>query len=135
MNHRRFVLIGAAGVVALVATLVVTNLSNGLSYFLYPTEAVAQQTEFDDGRRFHLAGTVVEGSVAEEGATISFEVTDGGAVVPVDLTGRVPPLFAEGVPVLVQGSWDGDRFAADEAVIRHDENYVAPEEGGAYEEG
>lgn len=133
MNHRRFVMFGAFGVIALVATLVVTNLSQGLSYYLYPTEAVDQRAEFVDGRRFHLAGEVVPGTVEEDGPIIRFAVTDGGATIPVVLDGRVPPLFAEGVPVLVQGSWDGDRFAADEAVIRHDENYVAPEDGGAYE--
>lgn len=133
MNHRRFVLFGAMGVVALVAVLVVTNLSQGLSYFLYPTEAVERRAEFEDGQLFHLAGEVVPGSLVETTDLISFDVTDGGATIGVDLDGRVPPLFAEGVPVLVEGEWDGERFTAHEAVIRHDENYVTPAEGGGFE--
>jgi cytochrome c-type biogenesis protein CcmE len=133
VTHRRFVLIGAIGVVALVGAVAATSLSSGLTYYLYPTEAVDQRVDFPDGARFRLAGMVVEGSVAEAGTVTSFSVTDGGATIPVDLDGRVPPLFSDGVPVLVEGAWEGDRFLADEAVIRHDENYSVPEEGGGFE--
>lgn len=132
VDHRRFVLVGAMGVVALVAVLAVTNLASGLTYYLYPTEAVAQRADFPDGTRFRLAGQVVVGSLTEEGRLVTFDVTDGGETITVDLDGRVPPLFSEGVPVLVEGAWGGDRFAADQAVIRHDENYVVPGEGGGY---
>lgn len=133
MNHRRFVIIGAVGVVAIVVALMVTSLSSGLTYYLYPSEALDQRSEFADGSRFRLAGMVVEDSIVEDGAVTRFVVSDGEAEIPVDLEGRVPPLFADGVPVLVEGAWSGDRFAADEAVIRHDENYSIPEEGGGFE--
>lgn len=133
MNHRRFVLLGAIGVVALVAILAVSSLSSGLTYYFYPSEAIAQRADFPDGTRFRLAGMVEAGSVTEDGRVVSFTVVDGAASVDVDLDGRVPPLFGEGVPVLVEGTWSGDRFAADEAVIRHDENYSVPHEGGGFE--
>ena len=132
MSHRRFVLFGAVGVVALVAVLVVTNLSSGLTYYLYPSEAASQRDDFPDGTHFRLAGTVVEGSITEDGPLTSFVVSDGAADVAVDLDGRVPPLFSDGVPVLVEGAWQGDRFVAHEAVVRHDENYSTPETGGGY---
>ncbi len=119
--------------VALVGAVAATSLSSGLTYYLYPTEALDQRVDFPDGARFRLAGMVVEGSVAEAGTVTSFSVTDGGATIPVDLDGRVPPLFSDGVPVLVEGAWEGRRFLADEAVIRHDENYSVPEEGGGFE--
>lgn len=133
MNHRRFVLFGAVGVVALVVVVMVSSLSDGVTYYLYPDEAIELRDDFPDGRRFRLAGTVTEGSVTEDGPVTSFMVTDGLAEIPVDLEGRVPPLFTDGVPILVEGTWAGDRFSADEAVIRHDENYSIPEEGGGYE--
>lgn len=133
MTHRRFVLFGAVGVVALVIGLMATSLSSGLTYYLYPSEAIEQRADFADGARFRLAGMVVDGSITESGTVTSFVVSDGLAEVPVDLDGRVPPLFDDGVPVLVEGAWDGDRFAAHEAVIRHDENYSIPEEGGGFE--
>lgn len=133
MTHRRFVLFGAIGVVALVIGLMATSLSAGLTYYLYPSEAIEQRADFADGARFRLAGMVVDGSISESGTVTSFVVSDGLAEIPVDLDGRVPPLFDDGVPVLVEGAWDGDRFAAHEAVIRHDENYSIPEEGGGFE--
>jgi cytochrome c-type biogenesis protein CcmE len=74
------------------------------------------------------------GSVAEVDGGTSFEVADGGAEIAVLLTGPKPSLFAEGVPVLLEGAWQGESFEADTALIRHDENYEAPEEGGAYPE-
>lgn len=132
MKHRRFAIIGGIGVVALVVTLMFTSLSSGLTYYLYPSEAVAQRADFPDGTSFRLAGQVVSGSIAEDGLVTSFMVTDGAADIPVDLDGRVPPLFADGVPVLVEGAWQGERFAAREALIRHDENYSVPDEGGGF---
>jgi cytochrome c-type biogenesis protein CcmE len=52
----------------------------------------------------------------------------------VTLSGPKPSLFGEEVPLLLEGAWSGDTFKADIALIRHDENYEVPEEGGAYPE-
>jgi cytochrome c-type biogenesis protein CcmE len=133
MAHRRFVLLGIGGVVALVVAIALVSLNDNLTYYLYPTEAVDQRGDFPDGERFRLAGMVVEGSLSESGSELHFDVTDGGATIPVTLTSTPPPLFGEDVPVLLEGSWQQDVFASDSALVRHDENYEAPEEGGAYE--
>jgi cytochrome c-type biogenesis protein CcmE len=133
--HRRFVFLGIGGVIALVLALTLSNLNDNLTYYLYPSEAVEQRDDFPDGERFRLAGLVVEGTVVEGDGETSFEVTDGGDDIAVQLTGSKPSLFAEGVPLLLEGAWSGDTFEADSALIRHDENYEAPEEGGAYPEG
>ena len=133
MAHRRFVLFGIGGVIALVVAITIFGLNENLTYYLYPTEAVEQRQEFPDGERFRLAGLVVGGSISDEGGEIHFDVSDGGATIPVLLTSTPPPLFGEEVPVLLEGSWDGDRFVSDSALIRHDENYQLPEEGGAFE--
>jgi len=129
MGQRQFVLFGIAGVVALVAAITATGLSNNLTYYLYPNEAVEQRADFSDGERFRLAGEVVAGSLTEQGEDLVFEVTDGSATVPVVLVNTPPPLFNEEVPVLLEGSWSGEVFRSDHAVIRHDENYEVPAEG------
>lgn len=129
MGQRQFVLFGIAGVAALVAAITVTGLSDNLTYYLYPNEAVEQRADFVDGERFRLAGEVVAGSLSEQGDDLVFEVTDGSATVPVVLINIPPPLFNEEVPVLLEGSWSGDVFRSDHAVIRHDENYEVPSEG------
>ncbi len=135
MAHRRFVLLGIGGVIALVLAITLTSLGENLTYYLYPSEAVAQRSDFPDGERFRLAGTVAPGSlsVTDEGSV--FVVSDGGASISVLLTREAPSLFGEDIPVLLEGAWSGDRFVADNALIAHDENYEAPEEGGAYPEG
>lgn len=132
MAHRRFVLLGIGGVILLVIALTMAGLNDNLTYYLYPTEAVDQRSDFPDGERFRLAGLVVEGTLAEDGDNLRFDVTDGGATISVLLSNTPPPLFDESVPVLVEGAWAGELFEADSALIRHDENYEIPEEGGAY---
>lgn len=134
MAHRRFVFLGIGGVIALVLALTVSNLNDNLTYYLYPSEAVEQRGDFPDGERFRLAGIVVEGTIVEGEGETSFEVTDGGDVIAVNLSGSKPSLFGEGVPLLLEGAWSGDSFEADSALIRHDENYEVPEQGGAYPE-
>jgi cytochrome c-type biogenesis protein CcmE len=133
MGQRQFVLFGIAGVVALVVAITVAGLNENLTYYLYPNEAVDQRAEFPDGERFRLAGQVVAGSLSESGEDLTFDVTDGSATIPVILVGTPPALFNEEVPVLLEGHWSGGVFTADDALIRHDENYEVPDEGN-YEE-
>jgi cytochrome c-type biogenesis protein CcmE len=135
VSHRRFVYLGIGGVIAIVLALTFTGLNDSLTYYLYPSEAVDQRADFPDGERFRLAGIVVPGTVVEGEGSTAFDVTDGGADIPVVLNGPQPSLFAEEVPLLLEGAWSGDTFEADAALIRHDENYEVPEEGGAYPEG
>jgi len=134
MGQRQFVLFGIAGVVALVVGITIVGLNDNLTYYLYPNEAVGQRADFPDGERFRLAGQVVSGSLQEDDGDLVFEVTDGSATVPVVLVDTPPPLFDEQVPVLLEGSWSGDVFVSDKAIIRHDENYEVPTEG-TYGEG
>jgi len=134
MGQRQFVLFGIAGVIVLVVAITVAGLNDNLTYYLYPNEAVSQRAEFPDGERFRLAGQVVAGSLSEEGEDLVFDVTDGSVTVPVVLINTPPALFNEEVPVLLEGYWSGDLFTAENALIRHDENYEIPEEGN-YEEG
>jgi cytochrome c-type biogenesis protein CcmE len=133
MGQRQFVLFGIAGVIALVVAITVAGINDNLTYYLYPNEAVAQRGDFPDGERFRLAGQVVSGSLVEKGEDLTFSVTDGSATVEVVLVNTPPPLFNDEVPVLLEGYWSGDLFTAEQALIRHDENYEVPSEGN-YEE-
>ncbi|HEU4318951.1 MAG TPA: cytochrome c maturation protein CcmE [Acidimicrobiia bacterium] len=134
MGQRQFVVLGIAGVIALVVAITIFGLNDNLTYYLYPNEAVDQRNDFPDGERFRLAGQVVAGSLVEEGDDLLFDVTDGSATIDVVLLNTPPPLFNEEVPVLLEGYWSGDTFTAESALIRHDENYEIPEEGN-YEDG
>jgi cytochrome c-type biogenesis protein CcmE len=126
LPYRKFIWPALAAVAAIVIALIAGNLGSSLTYYLTPSEAVARRAEFPAGERFRLGGLVVEGSLDDQGSVRLFDVTDGAATIRVRLEGNTPPLFAEDVGVVVEGSWTGDVFAADVALIRHDENYQPP---------
>lgn len=127
MRGRSMVLLSLGGVAAvLVGFLVFGNLNGNLVYYLTPTEAVEQRADFPDGRRFRLAGQVVEGSVRTEGDMTAFTVGVGYRSVPVRHDGAPPQLFREGIEVVVEGAWNGDLFRSDTMLVKHDENYAPP---------
>lgn len=131
MRYRWF-LIPTIAAVAVTGYFLWRTLGSSVIFYLTPTEAVARRTEFPDGERFRLGGIVVVGSLAEGGGALEFDLTDGGETIPVRLTATPPQLFGEDAPVLVEGTWNGEVFAADLAIIKHDENYQAPE-GSPYQ--
>lgn len=129
MPHRWFLVLAAVGI-GVASYFLLRSIDDDLVYYLYTSEAVSQRAEFPDGRRFRLAGIVVPGTLEQaDPGNSRFRVTDGAATVAVELTRTPPPLFREDVPVVLDGSWRGEVFVADDALIRHDENYQAPSTG------
>ena len=127
MNARRLPFLISAGAAILIAGFfLIRGIGDDLVYYLTPHEAVANRADFPDGRRFRLAGVVVEGSLRGENTPLRFQVTDGAATVAVMLTETPPLLFDEDVEVLLDGTWQNDLYRADGALISHDENYQAP---------
>lgn len=130
MRNLRFVVPAVLGI--FVATFfLVRSASAEFEYFRYTSEV--DRTEFADGERFRLAGTVVPGTLTDTLEVSTFELTDGLETVDVRLTGTPPPLFAEEVEVLLEGAFEGDVFVADDAVIRHEAEYEAPDTGADVE--
>ena len=133
MSLRAFVL-PALGLLAIViGFLVWGNLTDNLVYYLTPSEAVEQRGERPDGERFRLGGLVEENGMEETTGGVRFVVGDGAASITVDHTGTPPQLFRPGIGVVVEGTWEGDRFRSDTLLIHHDEQYRAPDGEGAYE--
>lgn len=127
--------IAALGVAAvLLGVLFVGNINGNLVYFLTPDEALARKADFDDGRRFQIGGLVQDGSVASGADGLRFVVVSGtgpdAAAVPVAYEGSPAQLFRPGIGVVLEGAWDGGTFDADTMIVKHDENYRAPEPGG-----
>jgi len=129
VRYRWFVL-PAAGIAAVVlGVLLFGNLNDNLVYYLTPSEALASRADFPDGHRFRLGGLVEPGSVRRWAGGVGFTLTDGRRSVPVTHQGAPSQLFREGVGVVVEGSWAGDRFRSDTMLLKHDENYRPPGEG------
>lgn len=135
MPYRKFLWPALGLVAATVIALVATTIGEDLTYYLTPSEAVAQRSTSGEQARFRLGGQVVPGSLTTEENVKHFSVTDGAETVDVVLTTPPPPLFAEGIGVVVEGQWqpraDGSwRFHAERALVRHDENYQPPDPTG-----
>ena len=124
---RQLFVMSSIGIMVVIAGyLVASGLIDNTVYYLFPDEAIERQSDFPDGTVFRLAGIVVIGSLDLD-EPITFEVSDGAETVRVTSTGTPPQLFAEDVPVLLEGAWRDGVFNATEIIIRHDENYEAPE--------
>ena len=116
-----------AAVVAVIAAaigfLVYQGLGEATVYFKTADEAVAEKEELGD-KRFRVEGAVVTGSVRESDGQVRFEIINAGEVVPVVYEGDEPPeLFKEGIPVVLEGRWQGDVYASDGIMVKHTSEY------------
>lgn len=99
---------------------------DALQFFRSPSEVVAEPPQ--ESEVFRIGGLVEDGSLVRgEGETITFNVTDGGATVPVSYTGILPDLFGEGEGMVGTGRYVNGVFQAQEILARHDETYMPKE--------
>lgn len=109
-------------VVAAIAFLVFKGLGNATVYFKTADEAVADKDELGS-RRFRVEGAVVTDSVRQVDDGVRFEIISAGEVVPVLHRGDPPELFQPGIPVVLEGRWDGDVYASDRIMVKHTSEY------------
>lgn len=107
--------------------LVSRALTDATLFFLNADEAVAQRDSLGSDR-FRLQGSVVPGSAEATSDGVSFVVTYNGVEVDVRHQGDPPELFSDGIPVVLEGHWEGVTFSSDRMLVKHDETYV--EESG-----
>lgn len=122
-SRRRLWLAGAV-VVAALGFLVFQGLGNATLYFRTADEAVAQRSQLGD-RRFRIEGDVVDGSVHQVGNDVSFTLVSKNVEVPVQHKGDPPELFRPGIPVVLEGNFQGNVFSSDRILVKHSETYVA----------
>ncbi|MEL6449613.1 MAG: cytochrome c maturation protein CcmE [Pseudomonadota bacterium] len=126
-KQRRIQIIALAVVGLTVATaLIGYAMRDGINFFRAPSQIVAEPpgpTEV-----FRIGGLVAEGSLIRgQGESIRFEVTDGGAAVPVVFTGVLPDLFEENQGMVGTGRYINGVFEASEILAKHDETYMPKE--------
>ena len=126
-KRRRLVLVSAIVLCVAGATaLILSAFSESLAYFQSPTDLVTSPPGPE--RAIRLGGLVAEGSVARDGETLRFAITDTAHTVAVVYQGAVPDLFREGQGVVVEGRLAaGGTFQADTLLAKHDENYMPRE--------
>lgn len=122
-SRRRLWMAGGVVVIAL-GFLVVQGLGNATLYFRTADEAVAQRESLGE-RRFRIQGDVVPGSISQVGNDVSFTLAKNGVEVPVRHQGDPPELFQPGIPVVLEGRFDGQSFSSDRILVKHSETYTA----------
>lgn len=124
---KRVAVLGVLGVLVVALVFVAyQGLSNATVFFRNVDEAVAQRGDLDD-TRFRLQGRVVDGSLSSDGTTVVFTVEHGGVEAEVHHVGDPPELFQPDIPVVLEGRWsqEGDWFASDRILVKHEEEYQA----------
>lgn len=114
----------AAVVVVLVAIafLMWKGLGDATVYFKTADEAVAEKGELGE-RRFRVEGAVVTDSVVERDGGVEFDIVNAGETVHVVHRGDPPELFQPGLPVVLEGHWQGDVYASDRILVKHTSEY------------
>lgn len=128
LKKKRRVQIIAITAIALIAStaLIGYALRDGINFFRSPSEVIAEPPPPKE--IFRLGGLVEEGSLIRgAGETIRFNVTDGGAVVPVTYAGVLPDLFEENQGMIGTGTYVDGVFNATEILAKHDEDYMPKE--------
>ena len=136
MRRYRLLIVAALGVsLLLLGVLFVGNINGNLVYDLTPDEALAQKADFADGRRLQIGGLVEDGSVESGPEGLRFVVVSetgpASSAVTVRYEGSPAQLFRPGIGVVLEGVWNGQTFDADTMIVKHDENYRAPEDDPA----
>jgi cytochrome c-type biogenesis protein CcmE len=125
-HKRAAIVVGVLAAVGAAVGLVLNAFNSNLVFFYTPSQIAAK--EAPQGRTFRVGGLVEAGTVAREGVTVRFVVTDTAMTVPVRYEGVLPDLFKEGKGVVAQGQLGPDGvFVAREVLAKHDENYMPPE--------
>jgi cytochrome c-type biogenesis protein CcmE len=129
-HKRAAIVVGVLAAVGVGVALVLNAFNSNLVFFYTPTQIASK--EAPTGRTFRVGGLVQAGTVAREGVTVRFTVTDTAKTVPVRYEGVLPDLFKEGKGVVAQGQLGPDGvFVAREVLAKHDENYMPPEAADA----
>jgi cytochrome c-type biogenesis protein CcmE len=129
-SRRPWGILVLVGVVLLVvAYLAFSGIGNALVYYLTPTELM-ERGDGAYGTQVRLGGLVKEGSISGPATDLTFVLTDGDTDITVHSTIAPTRSFREGSGAVVEGTLSDDgTFEATQVIVKHDENYVAPDPG------
>lgn len=119
MNRRLW--IASVIILAALGFLVFQGLGNATVFFKTADEAVRDKAELGD-RRFRVEGVVVDEPVVQ-GDNVAFQIEADAVRVDVVHQGDPPELFRKGIPVVLEGRWDGSHYASDRIMVKHTESY------------
>jgi cytochrome c-type biogenesis protein CcmE len=142
VNKRLTLGVGVAVVLVVFGYFAFGGLGRSLVFFLTPTELLAEG-DAAYGTSVRLGGMVEPGSVSWDTATheLKFRLADEGGIIEVESRGVPPQMFLEAaqhgqaIGAVVEGSLTRSGvFQATNLMVRHSEEYRAPQHGEGREE-
>jgi cytochrome c-type biogenesis protein CcmE len=123
------ILVLVAIVLVVVAYLAFSGIGSALVYYVTPSELL-ERGDAAIGETVRLGGQVQAGSVTGDPTDLTFVLADAEAEITVHSTAAPTRSFREGSGAVVEGALGADGvFEATRVIVKHDENYVAPEPG------
>lgn len=103
------------------------GLQRGTVYYYTPAELDFRKPP---GGVIRVGGQVRPGSVRwdAEAGVLRFMLTDESAAIPVINRGAPPSLFRAGAGAVVEGRLEGGVLRSSDVIVKHDEEYRAPED-------
>ena len=132
-HKRAIVIVIGLALLGVAAMLILNALNSNIALYITPTEVVNGKAP--KSQAFRIGGLVKDGSLARDGMTVRFVMTDLANDVAVTYQGILPDLFKQGQGAVVQGKFGADgKFVASEVLAKHDENYMPPEAQAALDQ-
>jgi cytochrome c-type biogenesis protein CcmE len=122
LGNRRQKIVAAIVILGALGFLVARGLANAMNYYLTANQAVAQRAQLGS-TDFRVQGKVLPG-IHEVGTTLHFAITAKNVDVNVVSTGSPPQLFHVGMPVVLDGHWQGNVFTSFQIMVQHGSTYV-----------
>ena len=122
-NTRRWIALAALVLLLVGLGYVLFQGLNDAATFFYNVDEAVDERDSLEGDRFRMQGNVVDGSINETDTGVDFVITFNEVDMDVTHTGTPPELFGTGIPVVIEGEFEGDGFSSDEILIRHDNTY------------
>ena len=98
------------------------GLNSAALYYRNADEAVRDKASLGTSR-FRVQGTVQPFDKTKR--PVEFDIVFNNVSVHVVHQGDPPDLFQAGLPVVLEGHWQGDVFASDRILVKHTEEYKA----------
>jgi cytochrome c-type biogenesis protein CcmE len=112
-------LVGGAFVATLVIGLVVLAMARegSTAYYMTTTE-LSEQATLDNTKDYRVNGTVVPGSIQQDGIETAFTITDGTTQMTIVTEDPLPDTFKDNSEVVARGAYDGSSFEATEVLAK-----------------
>jgi cytochrome c-type biogenesis protein CcmE len=115
-RRAKFAVGGSIIFLTLVGLVVWATLRPGSTVFYMTASEVVAAGSFERDHR--LNGTVLPGSIEQDGLTTTFVVTDGATEVEVMTEAPLPDAFKDRSEVVALGTFDGDAFSAHQVLAK-----------------